>query len=104
MSSHAFPIHEVVLVGALLAVLLVCLLLMLLSKKPDPKMTLLLGLVHDLSHDEGNESPSTGKQAEPDREELKGASGSWNNFLAAYLDARFGVPVLWEVGGSFAPD
>jgi hypothetical protein len=104
MSIHVLQDYEVLPVGVLLAVIVVCLLLMLLSKKPDPKMCLQSGLMCDSSHEVDRETPNTGKQADIERRRSTGAVDPWGHFLAAYLEARFGAPVLWEVGGSFAPD
>jgi hypothetical protein len=104
MSTQFLQNSEVLPVGALLVVVVVCLVLMLLSKKPDPKMSLLLDLPRDLPPKVDREIPSTGKQGDVERRRLTGMEGSWGHFLAAYLEARFSVPTLWEVEGSFAPD
>lgn len=57
MGSHILQTNDVVLVGALLAVVVVCLLGMVRTKKPDSKMTLLLDLRKGLPREEGDESP-----------------------------------------------
>jgi hypothetical protein len=75
MSSILIPIPTVVLVGVLVAVLVVCLVATLLMNRPDPKLTLLHGLMQDFPREQEAERSSAEKPAEPEDDDSEMVPG-----------------------------
>ena len=76
MSSNPIPILEVVLVGGALAVLAVCLMAVLWMNKPDPRITLVHGLMRDFPYEEAAQDLEAEEIEEPEDDESEPVPGS----------------------------